>query len=176
MSKRIFVGIPIKRKLQKEIQQWIKDNLAGLKIRVIPAENLHLTLIPPWNEKNIGEVISKFAKIKRKLSSFEISFNKVTFGPSKAYPRLIWAEGQTSKDLDILKKSIENELEKGSTNRPFKPHLTLARFKRKDYLKFPIRQLEKDIDWRVDVETVCLYQSTLLPRGAQYKILKVVRI
>lgn len=174
MSKRVFVGIPASKELKLKIRKWTDKNLKELKVRIIPSKNLHITLIPPWNEENIDDVSRKLEEVKKNFIPFEIGFEKIFFGPSKKRPRLIWLEGKPNKKLFILKKELEKILDKKSEKRPSLPHITIARFKPRDFRQFPIKQLDEEINWRYRVVSFCLYKSKTLPSGAVYKILKKV--
>lgn len=174
MRKRIFIGIKASKNLQKEILKWRKRYLKTLSVRWIPRENLHITLIPPWNEEDIEKATQVLESIRGSFSPFEVEFIKVSFGPSFKRPRLIWAKGKESPGMVYLKKTLERTLGKRGERRPFRPHLTLARFKTNDFCEFKIKKLQDKVSWIEKIETVCLYESKTLPSGAKYKILERV--
>jgi 2'-5' RNA ligase len=140
---RVFIGIKIGEELQKKILEWEKY-YKNLPVRWLAPENLHITLIPPWEENIIEKAKGKLESIKK--GKFEIVFDKISFGPDSRYPRLIWAEGNLF-------------------------HLTLARFDPKKFKDFPIKKLNEKVDWQEKVSEVCLFQS--FPNSV-YKILHKV--
>lgn len=172
--KRIFIAIKISPEIQKRAEAW-KAEFSTLPVRWIFQENLHITLIPPWEEENIEEVISKIEKIQGK-TSFAIKFQKITYGPNLFNPRLIWAEGESVESLIQLQKKIVKLLGLKQPDRKFKPHLTLARFRPEDYSFFPIKKLNERISWIEKVDFICLLESKLKPEGAEYTVLKIFRL
>ncbi len=173
--KRIFIAIKISLEIQKKADEW-KAGLRALPVRWIPEENLHITLIPPWEEENIEEIISKAEKIRGKINPFAIEFQKITYGPNSNNPRLIWACGDAVKNLVRLKNEIAKLLGAEQSNREFKPHLTLARFRPENYFNFPIKNLNEHISWKEKVGSICLMESILKSEGAEYKILKTIKL
>lgn len=174
MGRRIFVGIKASKTLQAEIINWRKNFLNVLSVRWIALENLHITLIPPWNEDDIVAVKQALNGLKNKVSSFEIVFNNVSFGPNPRRPRLIWAEGKDSGEMVYLKRTLEKVLGKREEKRILRPHITLARFRLKDFHSFKVKKLNENVVWREKINSFCLYASRTFPSGAKYKILEIV--
>lgn len=167
--KRVFVGIKIKE-LQQEAAVF-KSKFNQLPVRWIADEDLHITLIAPWEATD-----EEIEKIKDKLSNtnfvrpFEASFKKITYGPDLREPRLIWAEGEASKGIIELSKKIGESLGR-QDNRPFLLHLTLARFRPEKFSVFPIKNLNEEINWKERIEGFDLIESILLPEGVRYGVL-----
>ena len=130
---RLFVAL--------EIPSAVRENLAALlknlravspQTRWVRPENLHVTL------KFIGEVPeAKFSAIRSALvgvRSYEpatLDFRGLGFFPNEKHPRVFWAGIEASPNLKILAAEIEQATEKlgiPREQRPFSPHLTLARF------------------------------------------------
>ncbi len=102
-------------------------------------------------------------------------------------PRIIWMglKGEVQK-LELLAKSVRRRLESTGIaydKKPFKPHVTLGRV---DY-EIPRGQaleMAKDIDklwemsiggkWKVD--RLVLYESTITPRGSNYRIVEQFKL
>ena len=55
---RLFVGVKIATDIAEELAKLVQP-LEGLPVRLIPAADLHLTLVPPWNEADISAAIEK---------------------------------------------------------------------------------------------------------------------
>jgi len=164
MPKRIFIGIAISDNLQKEILEWQKSR-PDLKVRWLKPKNLHITLVPPWFEKNVDRIKEKISLLK-KFKPFIIKFNKISLGPSPKHPKLIWFEGE-SKEFNNLKIELEKYFENKDIHPP-KLHVTIARFKISDFLKFPKKELSEKIDWEEEVENITLFESL---GNSEYKAL-----
>lgn len=178
MKRRVFIAIPIENEISRQINLFRKKYLNNSNSRWIKKENLHITLIPPWyvEEIELTRLIKLIKLIKGKTKSFNVHFNKVTFGPDPKRPRLIWASGETPLVLIHLKKLLENLLEKEPEKRKFKLHLTIARFNQKDFEKFKNKDLNVEINWRSKVENIALFESKLKRSGAEYSVLTQIKL
>jgi 2'-5' RNA ligase len=180
MKKRVFIALPISKNLKIKIEKW-RDEFIKLPVRFIPAENLHITLVPPWYEENVKKVINKledphFArKIKGRLLPLSIHLKKARLAPSSSQPRLIWLEGETPQALLELKKEIEKILNKKPEKRNFLLHVTIARVKKEEEKRLKHIGFEKEIDWKDSIESIALLESHLEKTGAVYKILKEIK-
>lgn len=176
MKKRIFVGIKVSEKLQKEIARWRKLFESRLPVRWLLSKNLHLTLIPPWYEENLDSIKKALMATDFKVQPFEIAFHQVTFGPQAKNPRLIWAQGQTYPPLVILRDQLSKVLPRPVEKQPLLPHLTLARFRPHDFVNFPIKKLDEPVRWNQKVRSIALFEVHLLPSGADYQSLAEIRL
>lgn len=171
--KRIFVGIPLAEELAVQAGD-IKSIIGEAEVvRWLAPQNLHVTLIPPWESENITEVISLLKGIKSK--SFILEFGAVSLGPKPSSPRLIWATGNAPAELIMLRNQIQNtlkEIVRISRGRvryapgEFLMHATLARLRPQLSEGFP--RLPMSILWRMHVKEFVLYESILKPQGAEY--------
>jgi len=169
MKKRIFLAIDISDKLKKEILKF-RQKFNDLPVRWVAKENLHLTLIPPLelNDKGIVEMIEKLQALKGKVGRIEINFNRISLGPNLRRPRLIWVGGKPNQKLIKLKNTITQILGLRRENRSFLPHLTLARFRPRDFYNFPQIRLKEKINWQEDAASFSIIQSECLEKGAIY--------
>ncbi len=195
--KRIFVGIKTPELLQQKILAWKTDFLDGRpsfakatdgKVRWLKGKNLHITLVPPWYEE-AEKIASRELQIEKAVADFkpfELNFKKLMFGPDPKNPRLILAEGPDGDSprsseggagtLKATRDKILNEIGKEPEKRPLKLHLTVARFRPEEFSGFPIKKLEEEIDWKLAVNSVILYESQLAHGGAEYEILKEFKL
>lgn len=180
--KRIFVGISMPKELQEKVLKWqqkfsvrggsvfggqIIDSIS--QIRWVEPKNLHVTLVPPLGfAQDLRPLIDKLKMVES--PGFEIVFNKIVFGPSAKQPRMVWAVGPAQPALVKLKDSLQSALGfvDDMRGRAYRQHLTLARLK-----SFPPQQTSAiaKVDWRMRVEKFVLYESKLLPEGADYEVL-----
>jgi|YelNatPaOPRAMG01_1025707.scaffolds.fasta_scaffold40672_2 2'-5' RNA ligase len=170
-TKRIFIALPLSLKTKEKIIRWQKRN-SHFPVRYIPAENLHITIIPPWYESNIQLVEEKLKTLENQFGPIFIHLEKITLGPNFKNPRLIWIEGNTPFELLNLKASLEKTLNLEPEKRFFKTHITIARFSSYQSFNFPFKKLNEKINWEEKINNFVLMESKLLKTGAQYKILK----
>lgn len=171
-KKRIFIAIPISQNLQKEILGWeIKYKpLFGDEVRWLSGKNLHITLVPPWYESNLGKVYAALDSISG--LTFDIIFEIVRFGPDPQRPRLIWAEGEAPKTLLAIQENVRQALGRPSEKRLWKLHLTIARFKPQNFQNFRVKDFNEGVMWKETVKSFVVMQSHLSRQGAEYEVLK----
>jgi 2'-5' RNA ligase len=171
---KIFVAIKISEKLQGEILEWEKK-YKSLPARWLRPENIHITIIPPWETENIEEAKRMLDSLGKK-GGFEVAFHKICYGPNPKHPRLIWVEGEGGKEYEALRTDLENIFGavKGQKGRGDGfIHLTLARFNPEDFRRFSVKELEEPVNWIEKVKNVVLLQS--FP-GSVYKELYKVAL
>ena len=167
---RIFIGIKFIDKIQNSALRWAEDR-QNWPVRWMPKGNLHITLVPPWNEEKLENIINILNNVQGRTSSFKISFNKIIFAPPGSHPRMIWAIGDAPKELIEFNDTINKALN-FKNSRQFRLHLTLARFKPESYNKIKNKNLIKDINWSEDVKSFELIKSTLQPSGAIHEVIE----
>ena len=169
-AKRLFIALPVEGSLREDALAWQAEH-ALWPAAWLSGDNLHITVISPWFETDVEKVVNhldQFAQNPR--HTFFIDFNKVTFGPNRQAPRLIWAEGNPPQSLLKLKDDLEVSL-----NRPdprfYRLHLTLARFKALDFGP-TLPNLYDRVDWGGEIKSFVLFESILKPEGVEYVKIK----
>jgi 2'-5' RNA ligase len=173
---RIFVALDI----PPEIRRRISDLRAKLEsacpgARWARVEGMHVTL------KFIGEApLEKVERIKTELAtirsaaSVEMTFRDVGFFPNERHTRVFWVGITATPNLPELAEQVEQRLEPlgiPREQRPFRPHLTLARFKSQgglERLREALRHLQPQEFGPTRTAELHLYQSHLKPGGAEY--------
>ncbi|MCL4405435.1 MAG: 2'-5' RNA ligase family protein [Patescibacteria group bacterium] len=173
MSHRVFVAIPISDSLQERIVGWEKDVLK-IPVRFLKGKDLHVTVLPPWYVDDIANPEKILKKEASKHGRFTVVFNKVSFGPNIYQPRLVWAEGTTTQNMIELHDGLSKAFHNSDEIRPYKLHLTLARFRMESFPTFPIKKLEEKILWSEDVDSIVMMESHLYREGASYEIVSRV--
>lgn len=168
--KRIFVAVPVSPALQEKVEIW-RAKYERLPVRWLAGKNLHITLIPPWYAADVSNIASQLELVAGESKCFEIFFRRVVFGPEPHRPRLIWAEGETPPELISLKSKLEKILDKEPERRPFRLHLTLARFRPETFSSFPLKRLGENVSWVEMVDSFVLMEAHLSAAGADYEIL-----
>lgn len=170
---RIFIALSISEQLRDKALKYRKFYPDPV-IRWIEGKNLHITLIPPWEEKekNTETIKSVLKLIEGKTGPITANFNRVSFGPDSRSPRLIWAVGKAPEALVGFRKTLEETLKKTGERNNLLLHLTLARFKPEDFQFFPVQKIDDEIDWRETFGEFVVMRSRLSPKGADYEILE----
>jgi RNA 2',3'-cyclic 3'-phosphodiesterase len=168
MKQRLFIAISFADNFYKYINSFRKK-YNHLDVRWLTPSNLHITLVPPFYEEP-DKVISLLKSANFNIKPFDITFEKVEFGPNKRKPRLIWGIGKTPTELQVLSKELHARLKIENT-RPFKLHTTLARFSTKQFNQFAEKELSEVVYWNERVASLVLLASHLSKIGAEYELL-----
>ena len=124
---RVFVALKIAPAIAGELAQIARE-LERFRVRLIAPADIHLTLVPPWNEVSIPDAVAKLRRVADGFGDFELEFRHVGYGPEARRPRFLWAECAAGPELAQL--HAELLLAFGQTEeRPFRPHVTLARLR-----------------------------------------------
>jgi len=170
--KRLFVAVELPEEVRGRIHS-LAEELPKDGVKPVDERNIHLTLkfIGDFPEERIPELGGKLEKIRFKCFSCRVSGAGVF--PSPSYIRVVWA-GLECEEMARLAAEVEKAL-RGigkKEDRPFSPHVTIARVKRKiDASDF----LEKHSDEAFGGFTVSefvLMQSELGRDGPTYTPLK----
>jgi RNA 2',3'-cyclic 3'-phosphodiesterase len=170
---RLFLAVPLSEETRNALSSWVSSLRKSLVFhKWVHPSDLHITI------QFLGDVSSSRAEqLKTYLletdwntSSFSLSIKDIgSFGPSKA-PQILWAglEGE----LDFLRSLQLQAVERTSLlgfpkeERPYKPHVTLARKYRGSSPFDPrltdnkdIRPTSVSLSWTV--KHLILYQSHL---------------
>ena len=165
---RIFVALQITPEIAQELARYGKG-IEHFSVRLVPPADIHLTLMPPWNEASVTDAVAKLRRVAATFGAFNLGFRHIGYGPEPKRPRFLWAECVASNELVELRAALLRAF--GQTDeRPFRPHVTLARLRdmgRAIARKHPVDQ---DIAFAQRIDSVALMQSP--PPGAGgYKVL-----
>lgn len=139
--------------------------LRSPSVRLIPPPDIHLTLVPPWNEVSIPDAIAKLGRLAQGFQPFPLSFERVCYGPQPKRPRLLWVECAANDELAALRTALLEAFGQND-DRPFRPHVTLARIHGKAAAFAREHPMDQPIALGHRVETVELFQSP-----APYRVL-----
>lgn len=176
---RAFVAIDLPDSVRAALareQARLRAVCAGSRdIRWTRAEGLHLTL------KFLGEVaaervpaVTATLESLERFDKFEVEVGGFGFFPGPRRPRVLWVGLEAPAALGQLAARVEAALEAQGfplEGRPFRPHLTLARFEGGR----PQPALEAALETglaasfgRFEVGEFFLFESKLRPGGAEY--------
>jgi len=154
---RVFVGIKVAPDIAEELAKLVQP-LEGLPVRLIPAADLHLTLVPPWNEAAISAAIEKLHQAICGLRGFTLTFERIAYGPTRRRPRLLWAECAPAEDALEMQALLLATFGQ-SQERPFRPHVTLARLQRIGRAIAGKHPFDQTLSLIQRVETIELFRS-----------------
>ena len=170
-SARIFVALRIMGEIAQELAQYGKG-LEQLSIRPVPAADIHLTLVPPWNELSTADTVEKLRRVADRFCPFTLTFQHVGYGPEPKRPRFLWAECVASKGIAEFRVALIQAFGQAD-ERPFRPHVTLARLRDKGRAIARKHPLDQDLTLTQQIESIELMQSPP-PGGSGYKVLASV--
>ncbi len=174
-TKRLFIALPlpyaVRQQLRERVSQWQRWPFK----KWVHVEDYHLTL------KFLGDTtLTRLPRLNRSLaeiascfSPFKLSLKNIGVFGEPSRPRILWIGVQGELDvLNNLQHKVEEEMAKlgyPADNRPYRPHVTLARTYRGKQT-FDIRSLNQGVQLNSDkitwqVKEVVLYESRvdLLP-------------
>ena len=175
---RSFVAVEISNGIILESIEKLQTDIS-IDAKPVAAKNLHFTLqfLGEISEELAGKVSSALKQIE--FSSFDLTLKGIGAFPNPKNPRVVWI-GTDEKGGDLLielSKKVGAVLEPLGlvSDKPFKPHITIFRIKRR---KGDIRaKLEerKEIEFGIQrVNSIKLKKSQLLPDGPVYSDLMEV--
>ena len=174
---RAFVAVDLPETLKAELrtrQEVLKRSAHGG--RWVRPEGIHLTLkfLGEISEEQTGQVIQALSLVPR-FEAFSVEVKGFGFFPNSRWPRILWAGVEGGEPLAALAAQVEKSLQAvgfGPEDHPFKPHLTLARFR----LPRPQPDLAKELSvthnlslGKLPVSRFSLIESRLNPQGAEYR-------
>lgn len=176
MKHRLFIASHLPDSLKKEFLVYQQEKLFNACFRLVPEQDLHLTLIfigDIWNNE-LFKVIQACEDVVKLFLPIKIEINKITYGPTLYSSRLVWVEGKYSEELNELHQRLEKKLiNKGIKfkieNRLFKPHITLARINKNNFNKIALLEdIEMNLEKSFLIKKISIIESELKRQGSQY--------
>lgn len=174
---RAFVAIDLPEALHAalgEAQQGFRS--ACHDARWTRPEGIHLTLkfLGEISDAQARQVVEALAQIGP-FEPFSVEVKGFGFFPHAGRPRVFWAGVTAPPALAGLAERVEGELVKvgfAREERPFSPHLTLARFpvpRPQAALAAAVAARAATSLGRFEASEFSLFESKLSPQGAQYR-------
>ena len=179
MGIRSFLAFELPVEIREQIRVISKElKKMALPVRWVKVDNIHLTILflGSVDEDTISDIEEKVNVVVKGFSAFKTKLNAVGAFPHWKRPRVIWIglNGDIGR-LSNLRNELQEELKALGfipEKRPFRPHLTLGRF------KGPIDR-DEDMKWILDryrdinsdlyqLNELILYKSDLKPDGPVY--------
>jgi len=174
---RLFVAVPLPRELTDRAAALLPAALPAIK--PVRAELMHLTLaFLGWTpDEQLDAVIAAARSAVARQPAFELSLVGAGRFPATGRPRVVWLGiGAGQPELAMLAARVVAKLRAAELkfdDRPFAPHLTLARVR--DEATGPeartiaaaVEALEVP-ELRTRVERIAVVESVLSPKGPRY--------
>jgi RNA 2',3'-cyclic 3'-phosphodiesterase len=168
---RLFVALLLPDEALAGLVEWQRRELAGRDVRVVPRENLHVTVAflggrPAGDLEGIAEIVRETAG-----EADPPVFEPVRYRETRSVGMIVLsdennrAKGLAERVFDGLERLRVYERE----GREWLPHLTVVRFRARPRLAPPLPQLG-----RVMSSELAIMMSRLRPSGAQYEVLESV--
>ena len=124
---RIFVGLKISPDIAYRLAALAAE-LRETRVRLVAAADIHLTLVPPWQEVSIDQAIGRLRQAARTLTPFSLTLQHIGYGPQPRRPNLLWIDCASTDEIAALHRALMQAFARESS-RPFRPHVTLARIR-----------------------------------------------
>jgi 2'-5' RNA ligase len=137
-GRRLFVAVPAPPDIRDAVAELVETVRAGSDpnrrdVRWVRLDGLHLTLrfLGPTEEDGIADVAAAVDRAGAATEPFGVAIGGAGAFPSVARPRALWlAVTAGVAELDAAARTLDDRLEAVGwprDDRPYRPHLTLAR-------------------------------------------------
>jgi len=141
---RVFAALSLSDDVMaylKQRSEALQDKFSALNIRWVPYENYHITLNfignVPLTDLDRLEILITEAVVD--LKGFEVNFGDATlFPPDNEKKGVLITAVENSDPLKILQKKLDQKFREAGyqfVDRPYRPHVTLARLRRAKVLE-----------------------------------------
>jgi len=172
---RLFVAIPLGASLEIELSRLVaRVRTAAPNLRWSTPEQWHITLefLGAATEEQCACLLTQLAAIK----SAPFAIRLASLGAFHR-PGVFYLGVAPAPELLALQKKVESATRPCGfepENRPYRPHITLARSKgaaKPREIQTALARSGKNLEYSAFVATeFCLYQSHTLPSGSQYEV------
>ncbi len=171
---RLFVAIDVpealKQAIESDVVRAMRDAVPGARWTKPESRHLTLKFLGNVDDERVDDISGAIRSASQRHAAFRASFAEVGAFPNAHRPRVLWVGvGEGSAAMSALAGDLERDLDPlgfPPEGRPFRGHLTLARFPRPRVVdELPSVPVPPDA---FDVNATVLYRSQLHPKGARY--------
>jgi 2'-5' RNA ligase len=179
---RLFTAIDLPSEMLLRLERLLSSLRPEALIKWTPLDNLHVTakFIGEWPLNRLDELAEALAELTPR-EPFDMEVRDLGWFPNERSPRVLWAGIHAGAALlKLVKETEERLLSLGilKEERPFNPHLTLARIKN----PVPLRALRQKVDelqpadlGKFPVKHFCLFRSDPGSNASIYRRLRDYR-
>ena len=180
---RLFTAIDLPADVLLRLERLLAALRSEALIKWSPLDNLHVTtkFIGEWPEKRLDELHAALAGVGPR-ETFSIELKDLGWFPNERSPRVLWAGVNGGRPLQELARATEERLTQlgiPRDERPFSPHLTLARIKNPvplGRLKQRVRDMQPAALGTFQVSEFALYRSEPGSNASIYHKLREFRL
>ena len=171
---RLFTALDLPPAVVGSLEDALRRLKPSAQIHWTRPENLHITIkfIGEFAESRLGDLKQALAGVPRR-GAIPVYVRQVGFFPNPHRPHNFWC-GIEAPGLDALAADVDGATDSVGIpreDRPFSPHLTLARIKDHVGLR-PLREAVAALPslefGKFEARSFFLYQSTAKPGGSVY--------
>ena len=153
---------------------------AASGISWVPEDRLHLTMefLGEQPESGVPELTAALSRAIERHAPVSLALHGLGAFPNLRAPNIVWMGVEADPKLELLQHDLArvcSELGYELDARAFRPHITLgrARARLKGDAARALATAARAVDFAgvVEVKTVDLMESRLLPSGARYSVL-----
>ncbi len=167
---RLFVALDVPESVKIRMETLFE---AEKGVRWVRPGQVHLTLrfIGEVDEATTAAIAERLRSVR--AAPFPLHVGGVGVFPGRRRPRVLWVGADGGDGLAALHARVETAVREAGTapdEKPFRPHLTLARLRRPDpaWVRAFLAE-HRDFDTEpFPVTRFHLYESRLLPEGAEH--------
>jgi len=128
------------------------------RVRLLAADDIHLTLVPPWQESSISRATETLRRAVVDFGPFTLEVQHVGYGPDPRRPRLLSADCAAIGELEALRTALLAAYEQAD-ERPCRPNLTLARIRGSGRAIARQHPIDRPVEFRQLAGSVELFRS-----------------
>jgi RNA 2',3'-cyclic 3'-phosphodiesterase len=178
---RLFIALALSAEVENNvaaIQARLQRTEAD--VRWVEPENFHITVkfLGDLEETHLPDIEAVCEDAAKKSAPFRVRVSGVSFFPKRGPLKTLWAGlSQGGDDWKALVQRMEEPLLPFGAAREggLVPHITLGRVRSErgiEALRAAIDKEARTDCGEMSVSEIALYQSTLDPRGATYRVLR----
>lgn len=174
---RLFTGIEIAPHVRGNVARILKELRPLAPLTWSAVENLHITskFIGERPEEELESIEEALEQVNPP-AAFEVKIANFGYFPNPHNPRAFFVGVQAGPELAQLASQIDEALKPlgiAKEDRPYTPHLTLARIKHENIreLREHIAKMTTSDFGTFTVNEFQLFQSTTSPKGSVYSTL-----
>jgi 2'-5' RNA ligase len=117
----------------------------------------------------LPETVERLCRAVRDFPAFSLAFERIRYGPDPRRPRMLWAVCRANAEISQLATVLRQVFQK-SEQRPFLPHVTLARIAKHGAAVARKNPLDRELTFAQRVDAVQLFRSPE-PGSVGYEVL-----
>lgn len=187
---RAFIALDLPAGMQTSLDKIVvplRRELTDMPLRWVRIANIHITLkfLGPMQPNEIDKLKSSVADHAARFASIPVEFDGLGTFPNAHKPLVLWVGLRAGPALADLQRSLESSLAAqgfASDDRPFTPHLTIARVRR-DHRVANLKRIGEIMAAAklpslpsATLEELTLYRSDLKAGGSVYNPLFRARL